>query len=172
MRRFFYPFWHPLIKDRTPWYLSLGLVFGFVVGSTDLFTIQFPILFLLLFFFRMNLLIALSSALFAAIFVPFWDPLLHAVGRAVLVQTVSLRELWGALYHTPLIPYTRFNHTVVMGTFVFQFLFTVPALVVTYLFFSKQGERISRRIMSSRIGRLYQESPFHRGYEHYLERIK
>ena len=72
-----------------------------------------------------------------ALFVPvgfLLDPVFHRIG-ASLLQAPSLRPLWTAMYNTPLVPYTNFNNTVVLGSFVGWLVLAVP------IFFGAQVRR-------------------------------
>ena len=63
-----------------------------------------------------------------ALFVPLGfmlDPVFHAIGLGLL-QAPSLRELWTSMYNTPLVPYTNFNNTIVLGSVVGWLALAVP----------------------------------------------
>jgi uncharacterized protein (TIGR03546 family) len=66
------------------------------------------------------------------------DPLFHHFGYFLLVDVGSLKGLWTWLYNAPFAPLTRFNNTVVLGSFLVGFILTMPIflgmsrLVVAY----------------------------------------
>jgi uncharacterized protein (TIGR03546 family) len=49
----------------------------------------------------------------------------------LLVQTEGLAPLWTALYNAPLVPFTRFNNTVVLGSLVIALALFLPVLFGT-----------------------------------------
>ncbi len=54
------------------------------------------------------------------------DPIANQVGYALLAKTSALHGLWTMLYNVPLVPYTKFNNTIVMGSFVIGILLLIP----------------------------------------------
>jgi uncharacterized protein (TIGR03546 family) len=63
----------------------------------------------------------------------FLDPLFHTIGFGILVQIGFLKSLWTGLYNASIAPLTRFNNTIVMGSFVFSLIVFVP----NYFMFKK-----------------------------------
>ena len=64
-----------------------------------------------------------------ALFVPLGfllDPVFDRIG-AGLLGAPSLRPLWTSWYNTPLVPYTNFNNTVVLGSVVAWLVLAHPA---------------------------------------------
>jgi uncharacterized protein (TIGR03546 family) len=44
----------------------------------------------------------------------------------LLAKIPALKPLWTSLYNMPVVPYTRFNNTIVLGSFAIGFLLLVP----------------------------------------------
>ena len=89
---------------------------GFFVGLTPFWTLQNLLLLAIAILTKVNLA-AVFFALFFFSFVAFlFDPLFHDLGYAVLVNVESLQGLWTTLYNWPVVPFSRFNNTVVMGS--------------------------------------------------------
>jgi uncharacterized protein (TIGR03546 family) len=62
------------------------------------------------------------------------DPTFHNIGFFLLVDMTSLKAFWTSLYNVPIIGLSRFNNTVVMGSFV-----TSLGLLFPVFFVSKKG---------------------------------
>lgn len=63
-----------------------------------------------------------------ALFVPVGfvlDPVFDRIGSSLL-QAVSLRPLWTSWFNMPLMPYTNFNNTIVLGSVVAWLVLAVP----------------------------------------------
>ena len=96
--------------------ISLGISFGMLLGLyPSLLNLQSFAVILLALFLRvpwrhMVTAIAVSFALATA----FLDSLSHTVGSAIL-GSHSLEPLFTGLYNSPLIPFTRFYNSVIMG---------------------------------------------------------
>lgn len=90
--------------------VSTALLLTFLPGANLLwFTI-----FVAMFFLRVNHAIALLTLALLAPLSATADPLLHNLGHIVLTNP-SLADFFTALYNQPLMPFTRFNNTLVMG---------------------------------------------------------
>ena len=87
-------------------------------------------LFILIFFVRINQAVAL---VFVAVLAPFSaaaDPWLHRIGHAVLTSE-GLTGAFTALYNVPLLPFTRFNNTVVMGGLIAGLALWLPVFLAS-----------------------------------------
>ena len=70
--------------------------------------------FALLFFFRIQIGAALTTAVFFKLLAFVLDPVFDSVGGAIL-SAESLRPLFTTMYNMPVIPWLRFNNSIVMG---------------------------------------------------------
>ncbi|MBI4375535.1 MAG: TIGR03546 family protein [Elusimicrobia bacterium] len=115
-----------------PSHIAAGFALGAALGlipKGNLFAVLF---FLLFFLFRVDKQMAFLCAL---IFTPVGyalDGPAHAIGLALL-SAKFLHPLWTWLYNLPVVPWTRFNNTVVLGNVVLAILFFFPL----YLGFKK-----------------------------------
>ncbi len=117
--------------------LAAGVAVGFVLGMTPFFSLQSILIFICLLVFRIQIGAAFLSAFFFAFMAYLLDPVFHTVGSAVLEST-GLESLFITLYNMPLVPFTRFNNSIVMGSGVVAialspFVFFVSrSLIVRY----------------------------------------
>ncbi|HQT92643.1 MAG TPA: DUF2062 domain-containing protein, partial [Candidatus Kryptobacter bacterium] len=63
-----------------------------------------------------------TFALIAYIF----DPIFHSFGYFLLVDVTAPHAFWTYLYNAPIAPLSRFNNTVVPGSFVSGVILSVP----------------------------------------------
>ena len=134
--------------------VSLGLVFGllpknsllpYLIGTFALLT-------------NANLLTLIASGLFFSWIGPVADPLTHRIGGWVL--TVEwLEPVWEWLYQIPLMPWTRFENTVVMGSLILGLLASFPVYSLSKQFFSAYGDTFFSFIFRNRISRWLVGSP-------------
>lgn len=101
--------------------ISTGIALGFILGMTPAISIQTILVFICLFVFRIQIGMAFLSAFFFAFIAWILDPLFHAVGSFIL-QLPALQGFFTSLYNMPIIPFTRFNNTIVMGSGVIAIL--------------------------------------------------
>lgn len=117
--------------------IASGVAAGFVLGMTPFFSLQSILIFLLMLIFRIQIGAVFVSAFFFAFIAYALDPVFHAVGEAVLSSN-GLQPLFTTLYNMPIIPFTRFNNTIVMGSGIVAFalspiiFFGARAAVVKY----------------------------------------
>jgi uncharacterized protein (TIGR03546 family) len=117
--------------------IAAGIAAGMILGFTPAFSLQTLLVFLVIFLFRVQLGAALTSAVFFKVFAFALDPLFDAAGSAVL-ELDALRPTFTWLYNLPIVPFTRFYNSIVMGSGVVALALVVPvfflakALVLTY----------------------------------------
>ena len=137
-----------LKEGATPAQIALGFVLGWAIGLVPGWPVQVWLLLLVLLVLQANLTMALVGAAIAAALAWVFDPLLDALGAAVL-QAGSLQGLFTRLYNSPPWSLTRFNNTVVMGA-------SVAAVVTAIVLFPLivRGVRAYRERLLARIDTL------------------
>jgi uncharacterized protein (TIGR03546 family) len=105
--------------------VSFALLLALVPGGNLLWVGLFVATFLL----KINLA---AELLFLALFklpAPLADGLLHRLGALVLTRPF-LAELFTAAYNLPILPFSRFNNTVVMGGLAAGLLLWLPVFLL------------------------------------------
>jgi len=106
--------------------IAWGLTLGAFLGFSPFFSLQTFLILIVLLIFKVQFGAAFLSAFFFKFIAFLIDPAADFLGRLVL-ELPALREFWTTLYNLPIIPYTRFNNSIVMGSFFFALLIS-PAL--------------------------------------------
>lgn len=127
-------FWLQIVKSfiqilrsgQTPRQIAGGFALGAIIGLMPFFTLQGLCLWFVILVLDVNLSAALLAAALFSLFAYIFDPLFHALGFFLLVETFFLRGLWTTLYNAPVAPLTRFNNTIVLGSFVASLLLFLP----------------------------------------------
>jgi uncharacterized protein (TIGR03546 family) len=107
-----------LHSDGSPRQIAAGIMLGSCLGLTPLMNAHNAVIVILLCVLNVSFAAGMLGWL---LFVPIGfllDPLFDMVGRALLVDSPSLTPLWTRLDAMPLVPYTNFNNTVVLGSVV------------------------------------------------------
>lgn len=121
--------------DTTP--LAWGLTLGLILGFAPFISLQTLIVFAILFIFRVQMGAAFLAAFFFKFVAYLFDVPSHHLGVAIL-ETEGLRSLFTTLYNMPLVPMTRFNNSIVMGSMAVSVLlapfayFAFKALIIKY----------------------------------------
>ncbi len=138
-----------LHSEGTPGQVAAGIMLGAGIGLTPLLSAHNLVLFAA---------IALLNVSFGggmlgmALFTPLGfllDPLFDRVGLALL-QAPGLRGLWTDWYNLPLVPYTNFNNSVTLGSFVVWLVLTIPLYVAGKVAIARYRATYGQRVMNSR----------------------
>ncbi|NUO63065.1 MAG: TIGR03546 family protein [Gemmatimonadaceae bacterium] len=134
-----------LHSDGTPAQVAFGAALGAALGLTPIANVHNVVIFALL----LLLNVSFGAGMLAwAVFVPLGfalDPLFHQIGRALLTSR-ALAPMWTSWFNAPLVPYTNFNNTVVLGSVVGWLVLFAPIfflakwLIVRYR--ATYGERV------------------------------
>jgi uncharacterized protein (TIGR03546 family) len=134
----------------TPGQVALGMSLGSALGLTPLMNLHNLIIFSLL----VLLNVSFGGGMLGwMLFVPvgfLLDPVFHAIGLELL-QSPSLRPMWTTFTNTPILPYTNFNNTVVLGSVVGWMVLTVPIFFAARYGIAKYRATIGERVRQSRL---------------------
>jgi len=124
--KFIRDFVNILRAGQTPAQVAGGFALGTILGLSPMLTLQGALVWLILLAIDVNFSAAGVAMTFFAFFAWLLDPLFHWLGYQILVNAGPLKGLWTFLYNAPIAPLTRFNNTVVMGSFVAALLLFYP----------------------------------------------
>lgn len=146
--------------------LALGLALGLVLGFSPIFSLQGLFVLLLVFFFRIQLGAAFLSAFFFKFIAYLFDPVADKLGRSVL-ELEALRPLFVKLYNMPIIPFTRFNNSIVMGSAVIAFILVIPAFVIFKKLILKYRSTVVARFKGTKFWKAFTATSFYKWYVTY-----
>jgi len=112
-------------KD-SPHQIAGGFALGSLAGWVPFNILYTPLIILLLYLININTAFGLVGIAIITVFSFFLDPLAGIIGHFVLTKILILQPLWKALYNTPILPYTEFNNTVMMGSFILGLALLYP----------------------------------------------
>ena len=139
-----------LHSDGTPDQVAAGIALGSVLGLTPLLNPHNLLIFSLI----VILNVSFGGAMLGwALFVPLGfilDPVFHRIGLALL-ESPGLRPLWTAWYNTPLVPYSNFNNTVVLGSVVGWLVLAVPIFFAARHGVARYRATIGERVRQSKL---------------------
>jgi uncharacterized protein (TIGR03546 family) len=141
------------VTESTPLQMSYGLALGVLVGLVPKGNLLAIGLGLLLAATRVNLAIAASAAVAVSFAAVMCDPLFDRIGTAVLTAP-SLRSFWTSLSETAFVPWTDFNNTVVMGSFLCGLTLFWPLHWLSRPFFARYVPRITERARKWKLVRI------------------
>ena len=133
----------------TPGQVAAGMALGSALGLTPLMNLHNLVI--LSFIILLNVSFG-GGMLGWMLFVPvgfLLDPVFDSIGLRLL-QAESLRPLWTGWTNTPIVPYTNFNNTVVLGSFVSWVVLAVPIFFAARYGVAKYRATIGERVRQSR----------------------
>lgn len=148
--------------------IAWGIALGFVLGMTPSFSLQTILVFLILVFFKIQMGAAFIATFFFKFVAYLLDPIFHILGSFVL-ENESLKPLFTHLYNAPIIPWTRFYNSIVMGSGVLS-LFLTPFLFFISLWITKKyRDNIYRRFKKSKLFIAFKATTIYQWYAKYNE---
>ena len=152
-----------LHSEGTPGQVAAGIALGSALGLTPLMNLHNLGIFALI----VILNVSFGGGMLGwALFVPLGfllDPLFHRIGL-LLLQQASLRPLWTDLYNTPLVPYTNFNNSVVLGSVVAWLVLLVPIFFAARYGVARYRATIGERVRQSKFYRAVTASQVYNWY--------
>ncbi len=126
-----------LNSNEAPWQISLGIIFGSILGLTPFLSLHNLVIVFLALIINVNIsMVIVSCALFSLIAYAL-DPLFHQLGFAILTSQ-GLEEFWTQFFSCPILLLANLNNTIVMGSLITTLAAAVPlfflfnVLVVKY----------------------------------------
>lgn len=161
-----FAFFKLLNSDTGTISLAAGMTCGFILGMTPVLSLHSLLIFLILFFFRIQIGAAFVMAFFFKFIAFLIDPVFDAVGRKVL-EMESLAPFFTELYNMPLIPYTRFNNSIVMGSAVITFALSPIVFIISQRLIVKYRETILARFKTTKFWKALEATKFYQWYYKY-----
>jgi len=146
--------------------LAMGMTCGFILGMTPTLSLHSLLIFLILFFFRIQIGAALISAFFFKFVAFILDPAFDAVGKKVL-EMESLQGFYTSLYNMPIIPFTRFNNSIVMGSAVITFALSPIVFLLSQYFIIKYRVTVLARFKETKVWKAVEATKFYQWYYKY-----
>lgn len=114
-----------LWTNDSPRQIACGIALGVVLGLTPKGNLLAVLVATLLLALRVNPQAGMLSALLVSFVTPWCDPLADVIGQSLLASP-RLHPLWTRLYNIPLVPWSGFNNTLVLGSFTLGWLLFYP----------------------------------------------
>ena len=133
--------------------LALGFALGLVIGLVPKGNLTAISLMVLLSALRINLGAGMLAAFAFSWLGILIDPLTHQLGLAIL-NSPSLLPLWTFLYDVPLLPWTAFNNSVVLGSLLVGLVLFLPTYWLTFPLFERFSPKVQARLQKLRIVQL------------------
>ena len=156
-------FWIKLLKnivtilqsEISPNQVAWGFALGSIMGMTPFSALHGFAVFVLILMLNVNISSATLAALLFSFIGMLLDPLSDKIGHYLLVSNQSLTPFWTNLYNTPVIPFTKFNNTIVLGSFALSLLLFLPAFFACRKFIVMYRARWKDKVAKWKIMKLF-----------------
>ncbi len=148
--------------------IAWGIAAGFVLGMSPVFSLQTLLIFILILIFRIQAGAAFLAAFFFKFAAYLLDPMFAMVGAFVLEQS-ALQGLFTWIYNAPILPLTRFNNSVVMGSGVTAILMMPVVFYGSKYLVIKYRKTVVDRFKESKFWKAVQATAFYKWYAAYEE---
>ena len=110
--------------------MSFGFALGAVLGLTPVDSLLNVVTLILIYFLNVNISVAVVAALIYKLIGMVLSRYSHLIGYYLLANVHGLYGMWTYLYNLPVVPWTRFYNTVVLGSFVLSLILFISSLYV------------------------------------------
>ena len=155
-------------SDKETSQIAFGVALGLILGFSPLFSLQSIIVFIILFFFRVQIGAAFLAAFFFGFIAWILDPVCHMLGSAIL-EIDALNPLFTTLYNMPIVPFTRFYNSIVMGSGILALLLSPFVYFGTKALVQKYRETIMARFQQTKLWKAVKASSIYNWYTKYEE---
>lgn len=139
-----------LHSDGTPGQVAAGMALGAALGLTPLMNVHNLVIVALI----LVLNVSFGGALLGwALFAPFGfllDPVFDRVGRQLLLETPAFQPMWTSWFNAPVVPYTNFNNSIVLGSVIIWLALSLPIFFVARSGVSRYRATLGERVRRSR----------------------
>jgi len=153
-----------LHSNNSPRQISLAIALGFILGISPKGTLGALVIFLILFFFKVNFSAAVLSATFFSLIAGLFDIIGGPIGYALL-SADFLYSFWRAVYNLPVIPWTKFYNTIVLGNFLVGLILFYPLLRLVELLVGIYRQEFARRLEKTRLLKIIKMISLYNLYE-------
>jgi len=139
-----------LNSNSRPSEMASAIAFGFWLALIPGGNLLWTLLFIIVFFLKLNLGSFLLTLALSRMFVPLLDSMLDLFGGLIL-QIPALEGFFTSFYNLPLVPYSLFNNTIVMGAFAAGLILWVPFFLIFLQLVKLYRKKVAPKIADSKI---------------------
>jgi len=137
-----------LTRDTEPSQIGWGIALGFAIGLIPKGNLTAQLMLLLLMALKVNIPMGLITMFLVSFVNPLFDKVSDPIGYALLTSD-ALAPLWTALYNMPVVPWTGFNNTVLLGGLLLGAALFVPVYFAGRRFGVFYNDKFRDKLMNS-----------------------
>lgn len=138
-----------LNNNSRPSEMASAIAFGFWLALIPGGNLLWIALFVIAFLLKHNTGAFLFSLAIFRVIAPLTDPILDKIGYIIL-QASFLQDFFARFYNIPLVPYSSFNNTIVMGAFISGLVLWVPLFLLFLNLVKIYRKKVAPKIADSK----------------------
>jgi uncharacterized protein (TIGR03546 family) len=166
-------FWLKLLRDiikifqegESPRQVALGFALGSIVGLSPSMNLQGIIVWILILILNVNLGAAVLGFTIFGLIAFIFDPLFHQLGFFLLTKLEILKGTYTFLYNAPVAPLSKFNNTVVIGSFVSALILFTPVYFGMKFFIVEYRKHLGAKVHKWKIYQAINKSTMYSWYQ-------
>ena len=153
-----------LHSKATPAQMGAGAALGAIIGLTPFFCLHNLVIFMIIMLVNVSSGAAAFAAVIFSLIAFLFDPLANAIGYWLLVDVKALEPFWTKLYNMPVIPLTKFNNTLVLGSLVLSLILFYPVYRLGIFGVNRYRTLLKDRIEKIKFFRILKATKFAQWY--------
>lgn len=151
-----------LRSDSSPKQLAWGFAMGLILGLTPFWNIHNAVILILIIILHVNIGTAILSFLVFSGFAYLFDPIFHSLGYYLLTQVGFFNNIWRSFYNNPVIVFTRYNNTVVLGSLLSALVLFIPVYFSFKKFVYFYRDKLEPKIQKWKIVKIIKGTKFYK----------
>ena len=152
-----------LNSEASPAQISLAFVLGMILGLTPLWSLHNVVVIFLALIIRVNFTaFLLAFAVFSGL-AYLLDPVFIKLGESLLTNQ-DLLATWKSMYVSEVWRVTKFNNTLVLGSFVISLLSVIPAFFIFNYLIRQYRDKIFAAVQKSRMMHMLKANKLYKIY--------
>lgn len=146
--------------------IAAGVACGLILGFAPALSLQTLLVFIIIFIFRVQAGAAFTSAFFFAMVAYIFDPMFDQVGQVIL-EMESFKPLYTTMYNMPIVPFTKFYNSVVMGAGVVAIAMFPVIFILTKILVKKYRLKVVAKFEKTKFWKAIKATSFYKWYAKY-----
>jgi uncharacterized protein (TIGR03546 family) len=140
-----------LNSDVSPRQIAAGFALGAFLGLPPSNIVNNLAVFFVIMILNVNVAAAMLGAAVFALVSFAADPLADGIGYLLLARMEFLSPLWVKLYNVPIVPFTRFYNTIMLGSFVVAAVLLAPVTLAVEKFVVYYRANLKEKVANLKI---------------------